>query len=159
LVGQLDTSMGTGWKNLITAVLPVTLPESCGSAVISSSSQITSVDYVTTGRSLAIEISYGGTTCRAAPADVMTSLKFDGKQKPKDGKGKPRQYLNLEEVSLTADTATATLPAGPGKNGTLLKARWNRNLVNNDSGLGVHNPDFCIKALSTAIAAVNGLGL
>jgi len=88
----------------------------------------------------------------------MTSLKFEGKQKPKDGKGKPRQYLNLEEVSLTAPTATATLPAGPGNDGALLKARWNWTLVYNDSGLGVHNPDFSVKALQGAINAVGNVG-
>ncbi|MCO6412714.1 MAG: carboxypeptidase regulatory-like domain-containing protein [Thiogranum sp.] len=144
---DLQTELGNAYKRMMEAHYPVDVGSSCGPA---DGTIVTVTDVVWNERAtrLNITLSNGNNCGNVNPSSITV-----------DGGAQ-----TLFDVSLASN------------DGATLKAAWNWSMLNEDQTIngcadaddpacdpphtarGVHNPDFCIKALTRAIAAVEAVG-
>jgi len=174
LLTQLVTAMGNGYQRLMGKALPITLPpnnanpssnpQGCGSVQITNAGQIQSVTW-NSSTSLTIVYNTGtvsGTCVGASPGYLPGTSTSTNKitvtpNVANTDAGATNLYLLSLTGSTTGPTGGASAYNGPGNDGALLKASWNRGQVNNDASLGVHNHAFEANALQNAIMAVNNV--
>ncbi len=150
-MAELQTELGAAYLRMMEGHYPVDVGSSCGSA---DGAIVTVTDVVWNERAtrLNITLSNGNTCTNRDPAAILV-----------DG-GAQTLY-------------TVSLDMTDGNDGATLKAAWNWSMLNEDNTInecdlvedpdcevrpiytrrGVHNPDFSIKGLSNAIAAVQAI--
>jgi hypothetical protein len=131
----LQDELGAAYQRLMVAHYPVDITD-CGTA--DEGNPITDVVW-NMSRGVRLDITVNGTTCTGRNPSNQVTVTVDGGAQ------------SLQTLSLA-----------PG-NDDLLKALWNYGLLFEDSdpvgrtARGVHNPDFSMKALYRAIAAVQAV--
>jgi hypothetical protein len=129
---DLQAALGDAYMRLLNQNYPIDVDGGCAT---NGADQVTSVVWNYGGfRGATVDVTVGGATCNSGLSDVTVN-----------GGAQTLEQLALESA-----------------NDAVLKARWNYGLLYEDSAVGagargVHNPDFSIKALTGAIAAVQAV--
>jgi hypothetical protein len=135
-LNQLQDELGAAYTRMMEAHYPLAIGSTCGDAD-GTAVTVASVLWDQRATRLDITLSNGNTCDNVNPSSITVDA---GAQ-------------SLFDVSLASN------------DGAVLKAAWNWSMLNEDETIiegdppphtarGVHNPDFCTKALTRAIAAV-----